>query len=278
MTLTKSQKVKFVEDAKKEVKNYKIIGVINTNGLPDRLVQKAKNSSKPETKFIMGRKTLLQKILEAHSKSAELAKALTGTSAIVLSNEDPFTLYKKFKSNALKLSAKPGQIAPEDIHIYSGETSIMPGQTVTELKSAGIDVQIQKGKVVISKDKVIVKKGDLISLQVSKALHTLEIYPFSAVVDPTIMADKTLTYSRAVLGIDQESMLADIAVAFRTALTISLDKNIINSYTIVNMIGNAYNNAMFLGTETKLYDSGIIERIMANAFLGANALKGMVKE
>ena len=60
----------------------------------------------------------------------------------------------------------------------------MPGQTVTELKAAGIDVQIQKGKVVIAKDKVLVKKGETISPGVAKALHTLEVYPFSAVVDP----------------------------------------------------------------------------------------------
>ena len=160
MVLTKSGKVKFVEDAKKELKSYKVVGVLNLNGLPDRLTQKAKNSSKPNTKFILGRKTLLEKILEGHSKGKELTKQLTGTSAIILSNEDPFELYKKFKKNAIKLSAKPGQVAPDDVHIQSGETNIMPGQTVTELKGAGIDVQIQKGKVVIAKDKVLVKKGD----------------------------------------------------------------------------------------------------------------------
>ena len=63
MVLTKSGKVKFVEDAKKELKSYKVVGVLNLNGLPDRLIQKAKNSSKPNTKFILGRKTLLEKIL-----------------------------------------------------------------------------------------------------------------------------------------------------------------------------------------------------------------------
>ncbi|MDE1865206.1 MAG: 50S ribosomal protein L10 [Candidatus Micrarchaeota archaeon] len=277
MALTKSGKVKFVEDAKKELKSYKVVGILNLNGLPDRLTQKAKNSSKPNTRFILGRKTLLQKILEAHPKGGELVKNLTGTSAIILSNDDPFELYGRFKKNAIKLSAKPGQVAPSDVHIQSGETNIMPGQTVTELKGAGIDVQIQKGKVVIAKDKILVKKGETITLGVAKALHTLEIYPFSAVVDPVMMADNGMLYSRAVLGIDQERVLAMMTGAFRSALAISLDRNIINSYTIVNLIGKAYNNAMYLGIEAKIPDSGIIERVMANAVLGAQSLNSMVK-
>lgn len=277
MALSKTGKVKFVEDATKELKSYKVVGVLNLNGLPDRLVQKAKNSGKPNTKFILGRKTLLEKIILAHPKGKELTKHITGTSAIIFSNEDPFALYGRFKKNAIKLSAKPGQIAPDDVHIESGETTIQPGQTVTELKSAGIDVQIQKGKVVIAKDKVLVKKGEVISPMVAKALHTLEIYPFSAVVDPILMADSKLLYSRAVLGIDQEQVLAQMTGAFRAALAISLDRNIINSYTVTNLIAKAYNNAMWLGVEAKLPDSGIIEKVMAKAVLSAQSLGSMVK-
>lgn len=277
MTLNKSGKVKFVEDAKKDLKSYKVVGVLNLNGLPDRLVQKAKNSSKPDTRFILGRKTLLQKIIEDHPKGKELSKQITGTSAIILSNEDPFALYSKFKKNKLKLSAKPGQVAPDDVHIQSGETTLMPGQTVTELKSAGIDVQIQKGKVVIAKDKILVKKGETITLAVAKALHTLEIYPFSAVVDPVMMADHKLIYSRVVLGIDQEQILAQMTGAFRSALAISLDRGIINSYTVVSLIEKGYRNAMAIGIEAKLPDAGIIEKVMAHAVLGAQSLNAMVK-
>ena len=277
MALSKSAKMKFVEDAKKEVSSYKVVGIINLNGLPDRLIQKAKNSSKPNTKFILGRKSLLERIITAHPKGAELAKHITGTSAIILSNEDPFELYGKFKKNSLKLSAKPGQIAPEDVSIQSGETSIMPGQTVTELKSAGIDVQIQKGKVVIAKDKVLVKRGEIISAGVAKALHTLEIYPFSAVVDPVLMADKQMLYNRTVLGINTEVIIAQMTGAFRSALSVSLERNIINRYTITNLIGKAYNNAVWLGTQANLYDSGVIENVLAKAASGAKALGGMVK-
>ncbi len=275
--LTKSGKISFVDGAKRDMKAYRVVGVVRFDGLPDRLVQLTKNRLKPGTRFIMGRKSLLRKILEAHPKGAELSREVGGTSCIILSNEDPFDLYKRFKSNSIKLSAKPGQVAPADVNVESGETSIMPGQAVTELKAAGIDVQIQKGKVVIAKSKTLVKKGETISTGLAKALHTLEIQPFSAVVDPMLLAESALLYTRDVLKIDAAWTAGMIAVAFRGALALSLDRGIANQYTINSLIAKAYNNALCLGVEAKLYDSGIIERIIAKAASEAAAVGAAAK-
>jgi large subunit ribosomal protein L10 len=245
---------------------------VQLKGVPDRLLQSAKNNLKAKTRFVMGRKTLLKKILESDQNSKKLADSLTDTSAIILSNEDPFELYHRFKSNSLKLAAKPGQVSPEDVHIAAGETSIQPGQTVTELKAAGIDVQIQKGKVVIAKDKILVKKGDMISLSVAKALHTLEIFPFMAVIEPAALISEGLLYRKEVLGINPESTSSNIAICFRNALGLCLEAKIINAYTIDNFITKAYSEAMQLGLEAKILDKGIVELLIAQAASQAASL------
>jgi large subunit ribosomal protein L10 len=272
--LTKTQKVSFVDERKKLLKSYKVVGIIQLIGIPDTLLQSTKNKLKGNTKFIMGRKTLLTKILESKEETKKLIPYITDTSAILLSNEDPFELYSKFKSNSLKLSAKPGQLSPEDVEIKAGETGIQPGQTVTDLKSAGVDVQIQKGKVVIAKDKVMVKKGEVISANLAKALHTLDIYPFLAVIEPTILFSDGMMFSKKVLGINAETTTHELTVAFRGALNLALEANIVNAYTINNFITKAYNSAMHLGVETKALDSGIVELLLANAANQATALSG----
>lgn len=270
--LTKSEKIKFVEANKKAIKSAKLVGVVNTNGLPDRLLQSMKNRTRGSTRFIMGRKTLLLKILEAAPDGKALSEGVTGTSAIIISDADPFELYNEFRSGAIKLAAKPGQIAPEDVEVKAGETSIMPGQTVTELKSAGIDVQIQKGKVVIAKDKVIVKKGAQISPSVAKALRILDVMPFNAVLDPSMLISGGITFTRAALSITRDSVMADMSKAFSGALSIALQCNIVNQYTINSLITKAYNSAVCLGVEAKIYDSGIIELLISGAVSSATAL------
>jgi large subunit ribosomal protein L10 len=270
--LTKTQKVNFVEEHKKLLKTYKVIGIVQLRGIPDRLLQSTKNQLRAKTKFIIGRKTLLKKILDSSEQTKKLSDELTDTSAILLSNEDPFELYGKFKANTIRLAAKPGQISPDDVSVNAGETGIQPGQTVTDLKSAGIDVQIQKGKVVISKDKVVVKKGEVISGTLAKALHTLDILPFSATIEPSSLISDGMLFSRKVLGINRETTTTQLMVCFNNALGLCFKANIINAYTINNLLTKGYRNAMHLGVEAKVLDSGIIDILLANAATHAAAI------
>ncbi|MGI0100380.1 MAG: 50S ribosomal protein L10 [Candidatus Micrarchaeaceae archaeon] len=272
--LTKTQKVSFVEERRKMLSSYKVIGIVQLKGVPDRLLQAAKNKLRGDARFIMGRKTLLKMVLDGREDTKQLANSLTDTSAIILSNDDPFGLYQKFRSNSIRLAAKPGQVSPDDVSVSAGETGIQPGQTVTDLKSAGIDVQIQKGKVVISKDKVVVKKGDVISATMAKALHTLDILPFMAVIEPSVILSDKIMFSKTVLGISKESTTGELMVCFRNAFTVSLEANIVNTYTIVHMIGRAYRSAVSLGLKAKIPDSGIMELLIASAAQQAAALGG----
>jgi large subunit ribosomal protein L10 len=125
-------------------------------------------------------------------------------------------------SNSLRLAAKPGQMSPDDVSVKSGETGIQPGQTVTDLKSAGIDVQIQKGKVVIAKDKIVVKKGEVISSNMAKALHTLDILPFHvASIEPINRCSADgIMFTKKVLAINAADNNAGNRNCFRSALSL----------------------------------------------------------
>jgi large subunit ribosomal protein L10 len=269
--LTRDQKEKFVESASKELKSYKTIGIMPVGNIPDRLLQLSKNRMRSSIKVVMGRKNLLIKILESDSRSKDLVKYIEGTSAIVMSNKDPFELYGEFKSNSLKLAAKPNQKAPSDILISSGETTLQPGQAVTELKQAGIDVQIQKGKVVIAKDKKV-KEGEVITTGLSKALHTLGIKPIVASITPAVIFSDGTLFTQKVLSITPEGLSKDIAKALGEAIAISYAANIVNSFTIKSMLLKAYSSAMHLGIEYKLYDKGIVEKLLGAAALQAASL------
>ncbi len=278
MALRKDEKAKFVQEGKTAITKYSVVGVVPLSAVPDRLFQSAKNKMRSNTRFIIGRKTLLTKILEANEKTKELTKDLTGTSAIILTNEDPFKLYHDFKANSIKLAAKPNQISPDDINIAAGETSIQPGQAVTELKQAGIDVKIDKGKVVISKEKTLVKKGGVITPAIAKALKTLDIMPFTAVLEPAVLLSGTIALTREILSIDAVSVTRDVSHAFACAYTLALEAKIVNSYTIRSFIEMAYRSSVALGVGAKLTEPGIIEKLIAEAASGAGALNTIAKD
>ncbi|HUC38602.1 MAG TPA: 50S ribosomal protein L10 [Candidatus Acidoferrum sp.] len=273
--LTKDQKIKFVKEGSKELSKYSTVGIVNLGGIPDRLLQRSRNGMKTEMKLILGRRNLLVKILESSEKSKKLAEKMTGTSAIVLSNADPFELFKGFKSNEIRLAAKPKQIAPEDILVQSGETSLQPGAAVTELKQAGIDVQIQKGKVVISKEKVLVKKGEPITKVAAKVLQTLGTMPFKASILPFAITSNGMTFTKEILDIDPNKTISDIISGFRSAFFLSMERGIINQYTVKPLIVKAFMQARALGIESKAYEPGIIEVLLGSASAQASALSAL---
>ncbi len=273
--LTKSQKKEFVLNRQAALKKYKTIGIIQLSGIPDRLLQATKNKLKGKAEFVLGRKKMLERILENSADAKKLAASLSGTCAIVLSNEDPFELFKVFQSNRIKLEAKPKQIATADVSVQAGETSLQPGQAVTEIKTAGIDVQIQKGKVIIGKDKVVVKKNEVIAPALAKALHTLGITPFTAVIEPIEIVSGGMLFKKALLDIDPNKTATEIARSFNSAVAICFECGITNSYTIKTLISKAFNNAMSLGVHAGVYDKGITEKLLSNAASHASALNSL---
>jgi large subunit ribosomal protein L10 len=276
--MLKAQKVEFVENLKKEIKSYKTIGILPIQEVPDRLTQKAKNMLKPDTKIIVARKSLIMRALESNPQLKKLEDHIDSNFALIMSNRSPEELNEIISSNRIKLSAKPNQVSPEDISIESGETTIAPGQAVTDLKTAGIDVQIQKGKVVISKSKVLVAKGTKISVPVSKALKMLDIMPFEAGTQLRAIISEGILYHGLALKVNAEFLTNEISKSFAQACAIASNAGIITEYNVKESISKAYISALGLGLEAKVYEPEIAEKLLAQAVRESMAIDKLPKE
>ncbi len=277
--MLKAEKVKFVKQIKSELKGYKLYGIMPLDGVPDTLVQKVRNQLKPDSKLVIARKNLLQKIMEDNENTKLLAQYVTGNVALLLSKGDnPFELNRIIEANKLKLQAKPGQISPSDIVIEAGETSIPPGQAVTELKAGGIDVKIDKGKVVIAKTKVLVPKGAKISLPAAKALKTLGIMPFETGTRMSAITSGGIMFTEEVLGINAEVVTNDVARAFSGAYNLTIEVGYVTTYNAPVLLKKGYLGALGLGLSARIYEPQIVDKLLAEAIMQALSLKKEEKE
>jgi large subunit ribosomal protein L10 len=276
MRMFKPQKVEYVKDLIKEIASYKTVAIMPIDAIPDRLLQQVRNKLKPDSKLIITRRSLISRALKG-AKLEQFEKCLERNFALVLSNKEPFELYKIVNTNRLRLGAKPKQIAPSDIVIEPGDTSIAPGQTVTELKSAGIDVQIQKGKVVITKQKVLVEKGKKISGAVANALKILEIKPFEVAPMLNIAISSGLVYNEAALRVNGDYIRAEILKDFAEAYAMSVELGIVTEYNVAMLITRAHRSAMSVGIEAKIPEPEIVRILMANAAVQASEIAENVK-
>jgi len=159
-----------VAELKKHAKEYTLIGLVDMYGIPAQQVQQIRRNLRGKAVIKVTRNTLIEHALNDIGGDAKgLTKFISGHSAMIFSNDNPFKLYKQLEKTKTKMAAKAGETAPEDIVIEKGPTSFKPGPIVGELQQAGIPAAIEGGKVKIRETKTVVKKGAVISAKLAGA-------------------------------------------------------------------------------------------------------------
>ena len=127
-----------VEEIRKHAKEYTLIGLVDMYGIPAQQVQQIRRNLRGKAVIKVTRNTLIEHALgEIGGDAKGLTKFISGHSAVIFSNDNPFKLYKQLEKTKTKMAAKAGETAPEDIVIEKGPTSFKPGPIVGELQQAG---------------------------------------------------------------------------------------------------------------------------------------------
>ena len=139
-----------VADIKENAKKFTLIGLVDMYGIPAQQVQQIRRNLRGKALIKVTRNTLIRHAFEDIGGDVRtLTKYISGHSAIIFTNDNPFKLFKQLEKTKTKMAAKAGEKAPEDIVIEKGPTSFKPGPIVGELQQAGIPAAIEGGKVKI---------------------------------------------------------------------------------------------------------------------------------
>ncbi len=273
----KKKKQQRVEQLAEQLKDASVIALIDLRNLPDSQLQSMKKKLRGKATFMMAKNNLIRLAVEKVGRGKELLEHLKGPSVLVLTSMNPFELFKFMKQNKGKAAAKPGQIAPFDLIVPAGETTLPPGPVLTELKSAGIDARIAGGKVVIGKDSTVAKMGAKIKPETAKALQKLGIEPFEVMVSIAAAWESGTVYAHDVLNIDEEKFMRDLATAATQAFNLSFNTAYPTTQNISLLIAKAVNDSRNLAFNAEIYDKEIIDLLLAKANAQAKTLKSMAK-
>ena len=247
----------------------KVVGIIDVRGVPAPAFQTIRASLRDKADITMLKNSLIRIALEEASKSRKgmekLADAVDGQCAIVTSSLNPFKLFKQLDATKTKMPARGGESSPEDIEVKAGDTPFKPGPVVGELQKAGIPAAIEQGKVVIKKDKLLVKKGDKITREVALALAKLEIFPMTVGLDLHAAYEDGMVYGKDVLAVDDEEYLGRIKLASSGALNLAVFISFPTSASIRPMLSKAHMNALNLAVNAKVANDETIRLMLSKA-------------
>jgi large subunit ribosomal protein L10 len=158
-----------------------------------------------------------------------------------------------------------------DIIVPAGDTDLPPGPALSELKTAGLNVQIKAGKIAVVKDSTVAKAGEKITVQKVKALQTLGVKPFEIMAHMLFGFDGEFIYSKEILDIG-DSIHSDMASSLSQAMNLSLNVSYPTQQNISVLLTDALKQSMNLSLNGDLYSSSTMEQLLSSAMRQGSAL------
>jgi large subunit ribosomal protein L10 len=219
------EKVDEVERIKQLLVRYKVIGVAGLQKVRASQLQELKKSLADKVYMKVIKNTLMRIAIENCKEKRELQKLcehLTGSNVYLFTNLNPFTLALILEKGKVKTTAKAGDIAAFDVIVPAGNTGQPPGPIISQLNAVGLPTRIESGSVWISKDTLVVRKGEVIDERLASVLSKLGIKPVEAGLSMKVVYDDGLIITQEHLQLDINGVKRDIERAHFDAFALSL--------------------------------------------------------
>jgi len=282
-------KIKEVEKLKEAIDSHPVVGIVDISGIAAKQLQSMRRSFHDNVKIRTARNTLLRIALQnaENEKVKELSEHVTGGSSLVLTDMNPYKLYKLFEKGKTSAPAKGGETCPSDIIVEKGDTGFPPGPLVGEMQRVGIPAAIEGGKIVVKKNHVLLHEGDEITPEVAAILGKLEIEPLEVGLNLYAVYEDGYIFKAKDLVIDEEVIKGQFALAYSQSFNLAMNAAIPNKETTGLLITLAFSNARNLALNANVINEETLPLILSKGYsemlslasaLGEQALDEELKE
>src|SRR3972149_775949 len=217
------EKTGAVEAIKDLLKEYKSIGVASLQKVRAAQLQEFKKNLAGKV-YMRVLKNTLTKIAIEDMGDADLKKLeahLEGSNVYLFSKLNPFKLALLLERGKVRTTAKSGDIAYMDVVVPAGNTGQPPGPVISQLNSVGLPTRIESGSVWVSKDTLVVRKGEAINERLAGVLSKLGIKAVELGISMRAVFDDGLMISGEPLKVDGDGTKKIVGLSFGEAFALS---------------------------------------------------------
>ncbi|MFL6474394.1 MAG: 50S ribosomal protein L10 [Nitrososphaera sp.] len=207
-----------------------------------------------------------------------LSNQLEDQCALIFTNINPFKLNLIFAQNKVFLPAKGGDIAPKEIFVPAGNTGITPGPVLSEFKAANVATKIDQGTIWVSKDTLVAKRGDAISMPLASLLSKLNVKPIEAGISVNFAIAEGLQFQEQDLKLNLEEYKEELARSFAQALALATEAGYMTPETVTPLLVKAHQQAISLAAEAGYVTPETAGFVLPRAEAQAQALANRAKE
>jgi len=275
---SRERKEKIINELVGYLKNYKYFIIADLFKIKSADLQALRKIFYDSLKFKVVKNSLfrvaLKKVYEENTIK-KLEPYLQKQNIFIFSNANPYEIYLQLEKNKIKTAAKPGDIAEEDIIIPAGNTGITPGPVMSKFSKLKIPTKVEEGAITVTKDTVVVKKGDKISSEVVELLNLLGIKPISVTLKLKYGFDGKNIIENIYLDLNQ--IKKEIEKAQQYVLNLSLNAILPIKEIMPIIITQAHNNSIKVLQSLVIPDKEVLKYSIQRAISNAQNIYELLK-
>jgi len=263
------RKEKYVIRLKEYLETYNSALVVQVDNVGSSQMQKTRIALRGKAVLLMGKNTLMRKIIkEAIAKKPQL-EALTqfvyGNMGLVFTNHDLNEIRSIILNNKVPAAARAGTLAPADVFIPSGPTGMDPGQT-SFFQALNIGTKIVKGTIEIINTVHLIRPGDKVNQSHVALLTKLNILPFFYGFKVTDVYENGSAYSAAVLDLSKDDLMNKFQNGVRKLAALSLGANFPTTASLPHIMAGGFSKILgiSLATDYTFPEAQKVKDMLAN--------------
>jgi large subunit ribosomal protein L10 len=274
------EKIGEVEEIKELLKGYKSIGIASLRKVRAAQLQALKKKLAGDVYMKVLKNTLTKLALEGTDDKnlKKLEEHLEGANLFLFTDLNPFKLALLLERGKVKTTAKSGDISAMDVVIPEGSTGQPPGPIISQLNAVGLPTRIESGSVWVSKDTLVVRKGEVISERLAAVLSKLGIKAVEAGLSMRVVLDEGLIITGDLLKIDVEETRKRIEENNREAFALSLTIAYPTPENMVMLLQTAHQKALALSLNAAVPTKETIADLIRKAHMEMQGLNSVLEK
>lgn len=281
MRQTLLEKSKKIDEIKALLKKYRTLGIASLHKVRAAQLQEIRRKMEEIAYLKVYKNTLVERALRdlGDEEGAEkLKEFMQGSNLYIFTDYNPFKLALLMEKSKVKVPAKAGDIATEDIVVQAGNTGLPPGPIISQLNAVGIPTRIESGSVWVSRETVVAKKGTVINESLASVLSKLGIKPIELGLSLKAAYDEGVVLTESDLKLDIEEYKKNIGEVYAQALNLAVNAAYPTLETIMILLHKAISEARNLAINSGVFMPETLPELIRRAHLEALALEARVQE
>ena len=273
-----SEKTETVQEAVELLKEYDVIAAADLNKVTSSMLQDMRRQLRGRLKFKVLKNTLMRISMEQAGKEGHEAfiEQVAGPNVFMFTNGNPFKVAMELDANRVRVFAKAGDLALDNIVFSAGNTGLSPGPLIGKFGVLGVRTRIEGGNIWVAQDTTVCRAGMPINEDLVDLLQRMGIRASEMGLRVKAVYERGDVIPGDALILDLDDYRSRLEQAIGGAFKVAVEAAYYTPATVPTILAKAFQQARSVALEAEWATKDTVELLIAKANSQARSLASMV--